>query len=245
MHAIVIAGGKGTRLGSLTANTPKALMRFGDRSLLEITLLQLRQAGATRVTLCVSHLSYAIEREFNDGERLGLRIDYCRDPGLLGTAGPLRHVPEWRLPALVVNCDILTSLDFARLYRTHRESNRTLTVATQRRDIAVPFGVLDLTDHGSVQAIREKPTLSFDVSAGIYVVNAEARALIPADEPTDMPSLIHALLERSSPVGTYPFTARWHDIGTPDSYQAAQNEYLADPHAFLSPEPVGVTGERA
>ncbi|MEU1630947.1 sugar phosphate nucleotidyltransferase [Streptomyces sp. NPDC020096] len=243
MHAIVIAGGKGTRLGTLTANTPKALMRFGDRPLLEINLLQLRQAGATRVTLCVSHLGHAIEREIVNGEQFGLRVDYCRDPGLLGTAGPLRLVPDWSVPALVVNCDILTSLDFGRLYRTHRESDRTLTIATKRREIAVPFGVLDVADQGTVRAIREKPSLSFDVSAGIYVVNPEVHSLIPTDEPTDMPSLIRALLKRGSSVGTYPFTERWHDIGTPDSYEAARNEYLADPHAFLAPEPVGITGE--
>ncbi|MET8453991.1 sugar phosphate nucleotidyltransferase [Streptomyces sp. NPDC005209] len=244
MHAIVIAGGKGTRLGPLTAKSPKALMRFGDRSLLEITLLQMRRAGATRITLCVSHLSHLIEREFGNGQRLGLRIDYCHDPGRLGTAGPLRHVSDWNSPALVVNCDILTSLDFGRLHRAHCESGRVLTIATKRRDITVPFGVLEVTDQGAVQSISEKPTLSFDVSAGIYVVNAEVRSRISADGPMDMPLLVQTLLENGSSVGASPFTARWHDIGTPDSYQTAQNEYLADPRAFLAPEYVAAMAER-
>lgn len=236
MHAIVIAGGKGTRLRPLTAETPKALMRFGEFTLLEITLLRLRQAGADRVTLCVSHLGEMIERAIGSGDALEITVDYCHDPAPLGTAGPLRQVPDWDEPALVMNCDILTALDFGRLYRRHVDSGAWLTVATQRRHVVVPFGVIEFAETGhEVRAIREKPSLPFEVSSGVYVVDPKARELIAAQEPMDMPAFMRALLEEGHPVEASPFTDVWHDIGTPEDYQAAQRDFAADPTAYLMP----------
>ncbi len=166
MHAIVIAGGKGTRLLPFTANIPKALMSFGEFSLLEINLLRLRHAGVDRVTLCVSHLGEMIEEAIGSGDALEIAVDYCHDPSPLGTAGPLRQVPDWDEPALVMNCDILTALDFGRLYRRHVDSGAWLTVATQRRDVVVPFGVIEFAEIGNeVRAITEKPSLPFEVSS--------------------------------------------------------------------------------
>jgi NDP-sugar pyrophosphorylase family protein len=237
MHAIVIAGGKGARLGPLTAETPKALMRFGEFTLLEITLLRLREAGADRVTLCVSHLGEMIRQVIGSGDALGIAVEYCYDPILLGTAGPLRQVPHWDEPALVMNCDILTALDFGRLYRLHVDSGARLTVATQRRHVVVPFGVVEFAETGhEVRAIKEKPSLPFDVSAGIYVVDPKAKDLIPMQEPTDMPALMRALLEEGHPVQASPFTDVWHDIGTPAGYQAAQRDFATDPTAYLMPK---------
>jgi NDP-sugar pyrophosphorylase family protein len=235
MHAIVIAGGKGTRLGHLTASTPKALMRFGAYSLLEITLIRLRQAGADLVTLCVSHLSEAIEREIGTGEDFGLHVDYCHDPGLLGTAGPLRGVSRWTEPALVMNCDLLTALDFGALFDAHLGSGRKLTVATQSRDVVVPFGVVQFTANGEVEAVREKPALPFDVSCGMYVVDPSVRTLIPPDTGMDMPDLMQALLEGGHRIGAYPFADDWHDIGNPESYRTAQANFAAEPSAYLRP----------
>jgi len=237
MHAIVIAGGKGTRLRPLTAETPKALMKFGDFSLLEITLFRLRQAGADRVTLCVSHLGEVIERAIGSGDALDIAVDYCHDPSPLGTAGPLREVPDWDTPALVMNCDILTTLDFGRLHRRHLDSEAWLTVATQRRTVVIPFGVLEVAEAGGeVRAIREKPSLPFEVSSGIYVVDPKARSLIPPQEPMDMPTLMRALLEQGHLVEASAFTDAWHDIGTPAGYQAAQRDFATEPAAYLLPE---------
>jgi NDP-mannose synthase len=237
MHAIVLAGGKGTRLGPLTAETPKALMRFGEFTLLEITLLRLREAGADRVTLCVSHLGEMIRQVIGSGEALEIAVEYCHDPTPLGTAGPLRQVPRWDEPALVMNCDILTALDFGHMYRLHVDSGAWLTVATQRRHVVVPFGVIEFAETGhEVRAIREKPSLPFEISAGIYVVDPKARELIPVQEPMDMPALMRGLLEEGHPVQASSFIDVWHDIGTPAGYQAAQRDFAADPTAYLMPK---------
>jgi len=210
---------------------------------LAITLRALRAAGATRATLCVSHLREQIEDEF--GKRWsGLDIDYCYDLDGLGTAGPLRQLTDWTTPALVMNGDILTTLDFGRLHRAHTENRNALTVATQRREFNVPFGVLDFAENGRVRGIQEKPAIPMDVSTGIYVIDPEVRDLLPEGVRTDMPSLVRALAESGRPVGAYPFTDTWHDVGTPQTYEAAQRDFLAGPHRYLARESAGTSGER-
>lgn len=242
MRAIVISGGRGSRLLTYADNTPKALLRFGDHSLLEIVLLRLRQAGFRRVTLCTGHLGDLIRQEFTDGSRLDMAIDYHHETVPLGTAGPLRQVTDWSAPALVMNCDILTTLDLNRLYREHRDSGAVLTVAVRRDEVVVPFGVVETTGDNVVRDIREKPSLGLQVSAGIYVVDPAVRTLIPQGAATDMPTLIGRLLALGHQVRSYPFTETWQDIGTPERYLAARIQFEADPLAFLPAEPV-TTGQ--
>ncbi|MDW5329535.1 sugar phosphate nucleotidyltransferase [Plantactinospora sp. KLBMP9567] len=233
MHAIVLVGGKGTRLLPYTADRPKALLELGSHSVLEILVDRLRNAGAERITMCLAHLGDMIRAVFGDGTGHGVRIDYTTDPQPLGTAGPLRMVTAWDSPALIVNGDVLTTIDFADLYRTHRDNGNSLTVAAYRHRHPVALGVLDIAD-GQVTTIREKPEIDVDVSAGMYVADPTVRAHIPPGSPLDMPELIGNLLKAGTRVGAYHFGGDWHDIGRPESYAAAQRRFAENPHLFLA-----------
>jgi NDP-mannose synthase len=233
LHAIIMAGGKGTRLRPLTDNRPKALVKLGDYSILEIIIRQLSEHGFARVTLCVSHLGAMIENGFDDGRRFGLSIDYCWDLTPLGTAGPLRLVPDWAAPALVINCDVLTAADFGALYRTHEESDALLTVAARRCHVDVGLAVLDIGEDGQIKTIREKPQIPMDVATGIYVAEPLVRDYLPADRPMDMPALIGALGTNGHSVRARTLADACYDIGTPAGYEVALHSFLANSQSYL------------
>jgi NDP-mannose synthase len=233
LHAIVLVGGKGTRLLPYTADRPKALLELGDHSILEILVDRLRDAGAKRITMCVAHLGEMIRAVFGDGTGYDVIVDYSVDPQPLGTAGPLRLVEDWRDPALIVNGDVLTTIDFAHLYETHRASGNPLTVAAYRYRLPVALGVLDIAGD-RVTTITEKPEIGLDVSSGIYVADPAVRAHIPAGGPVDMPELIANLLAAGTHVGAYRFWGDWHDIGRPESYAAAQRRFNDNPNLFIA-----------
>lgn len=230
----MMVGGKGTRLSSVTGPRPKALVRLGRHSIMEIIISRFRACGFTRATLCVSHLGHMIRSEFGDGRQLGLSIDYSVDEGRLGTAAPLLNVPDWTSPAVVINGDILTTIDFADLLRHHTRSRSLLTVAFQQRQLTAGVGLLRIQDD-QVTAVHEKPRFAWNISCGIYVADPLVKRYLPADAPADMPSLITALIQDSEPVNGYRFGGPWHDIGTPERYQRARAEFLADPGRYLDP----------
>jgi NDP-mannose synthase len=238
MQAIILAGGKGTRLLPYTAARPKALMPVGPYLLLEIILRQLKAAGFQRATLCISHLGDAIREEFEDGAGIGLPIDYSVDSQPLGTAGPLRGVPEWRSPALVMNCDILSSIDFAAMYRAHMDSRWRISVAVARRYFPIDWGVVTL-DGSKVADIAEKPRMVMDISTGIYVVDPSVREHLAPDTPTDMPDLVRSVMRKDHGAGAYRFDGSWYDVGTPHSYEQAQAEFESSPDRYLPRAPVG------
>ncbi|MEH1166515.1 sugar phosphate nucleotidyltransferase [Micromonospora sp. CPCC 205539] len=228
MHAIVMVGGKGTRLLPHTRNTPKALLGVGGRSILEILVDRLRQAGTDRITMCVSHLADAIRQRFGDGCQFGVALDYAFDREPMGTAGPLLLVEDWHEAAVIVNGDVLSTIDFAQLHRAHCAGRDVLTVATHTHRVPIELGVLDIAD-GQVVGVREKPELTLDVAAGIYVADPAVREHIPADRTTDMPALITTLTRLGASVGAYRFSDEWHDIGTPQKYALVQQRALEDP----------------
>lgn len=234
MHAILLVGGRGSRLAPYTSLLPKALMSLGRYSILEVTLRRLRACGFVRVTLCISHLGDQIRTEFGDGRQLGLSIDYSVDPVPLGTAAPLLFVPEWTAPAVVMNGDLLTTVDFTELYRAHVKGDAMLTVAYQRRWLSANVGLLR-TAGDRVVGIREKPKFQWDVVSGIYVADPLIRKYLPTDAVTDMPTLINSLVEHGEAVQGYLFTGAWHDIGTPARYERARARFLADQQFYLDP----------
>lgn len=249
MHAIVLAGGLGTRLRPLTDDKPKAMVEVGGVPLLELVVRKLSNSGFRRVTLCVAHLAEMVIDHFGDGAQFGVAVDYSVDREPLGTAGPLGLVPEWTSTALVMNCDVLTTLNLATLYRTHRHRGSALTVAARQDLIPVEMGVLDLADDSRVIGIREKPSIAVDIAAGIYVAEPSVRRHIPADRVIDMPGLITELSRRGLPVHAYTFTDEWHDGGTPAGYERARQAFTAAPERFLdtaddSSAPVAGGGDR-
>ncbi|WP_147280079.1 nucleotidyltransferase family protein [Marinitenerispora sediminis] len=231
-----MAGGKGKRLLPLTEDRPKGLIPVGGSPILDIIIRQLTTAGFSRVTLCVSHFGDMIRRRFSAASFPGATLDFSVDRVALGTAAPLRWVERWDTPALVMNGDVLTTLDFRHLYEEHARGGALLTVAAQRHEVPVDLGVLQIAG-GRVRGLWEKPRLGLDVSSGIYVVSPGARERLD-DDVTDMTDLILRLVEHGDPVTAYEFGGEWHDIGTPDRYEHAEREFTAHPERYLGPKRV-------
>jgi NDP-sugar pyrophosphorylase family protein len=222
----VLAGGRGSRLAPYTTVLPKPLMPVGDRSILEILLQQLRGAGFDDITLAVGHLAHLIRAVLGNGRSNGMSIRYHAEERALGTAGPLATIPDLDGTFLMLNGDVLTTLDFRSLVAAHVEAGNALTIATHRRLVRTDYGVLH-TD-GAVGATNrvvgydEKPELAYTVSMGVYVLEPEAIAHVPAGRYYDLPDLVLALLAAGAPVGSYAFDGYWLDIGREDDYRRAQ-----------------------
>lgn len=227
-----MAGGRGLRLHPYTASRPKPLVTVGRYPIVEIILRQLRGFGITQVTMCVGHLATMIEDAVGDGSHLGLTVDYYVDPEPLGTAGPLSALPPWNEPAVVLNADILTALDFGQLYATHRAHSAALTVAAHVTQAPISHGVLDVSGV-EVRALWEKPTLELEVCAGIYVLSAQARTVIPDEGRFDMTDLIQALIDLGEPVVAHRFHDGWHDMGTMEGLELARRSFAEDEARYL------------
>jgi NDP-mannose synthase len=225
-RAVVLAGGRGSRLAPYTTVLPKPLMPVGERPILEILLRQLAAAGLDDVTLAVGHLAHLVRAVVGDGSAHGVAVRYHEEERALGTAGPLASIPDLDGTFLLVNGDVLTALDFRALIRAHQDAGNELTIATHRRVVRADYGVLH-TD-GEVGATRrvtgydEKPELAYTVSMGVYVLEpAAVRRLEPGDR-RDFPELVHDLLSSGGAVGSYQFDGYWLDIGREDDFRRAQ-----------------------
>lgn len=219
---VIVAGGLGTRLRPLTDDTPKTLLKVGDRPLLELLIDQLAGYGFRNMVLIVNHQADQIERHLGDGQALGVQIRYVRERKPLGTVGGLRlAAPHLTMPCLVVNGDLLTRVNFEHLLKFHERQQFDVTVAVKDYDVQIPYGVVQLSD-GLVCHLEEKPSQRFFVNAGIYVLDPSILALIPEDEPYDMTQLIQAALAERRRVGSFPIHEYWLDIGCRRDYAQAQ-----------------------
>jgi len=224
LTAVILAGGKGTRLLPHTAETPKPLVKVGQYPIIEILLKCLQRAGFTRVCIAVSHLSQVIVDALGDGSRFDLQIQYSQEETPLSTIGPLTLIEDLPEQFLVVNGDILTDMDFAALMEYHRGQQVPLTVATCQRESRNDFGVLEIGSTGMVTDFTEKPTFSFTVSAGVYVFSRDVLQYVPKGERFGFDQLMETLLENSVPVATYPYDGYWLDIGRHEDYQQANED---------------------
>ena len=238
MRAVILAGGQGTRLRPYTTILPKPLVPLGERPILELILGQLASAGFEEVDLSVGHLgglirAYLVENATLDEE---LEIRYLWEDEPLGTAGALRMIERPDDSFLVMNGDILTTLDYGDLMRFHREEQPALTIAAHCKEVRLALGVIE-TAEGSqeVRGFVEKPTLDYEVSMGIYVYGRAALDHVPAEGRFDFPDLVHALLDAGERVLTYPFDGDWFDIGTRDEYEQATERYEANRSRFDPP----------
>jgi NDP-mannose synthase len=222
-RAVVLAGGRGTRLAPYTITFPKPLMPVGDVPILEVVLRQLRHFGFRRVTLAVGHLSSLI-RAYVDSNRArldGLEIDYHEEDRATGTAGALATVDGLDGTFVAMNGDVLTTLDYDALLRRHRERGAALTIAVCEKKVKIDLGVLEADADGDVSAYHEKPEPHYLVSMGVYVYEPRAVALIGPGERIDFPDLVKRLLDRGERVATYRWDGYWLDIGRPEDYAAA------------------------
>lgn len=228
MHAVILAGGKGVRLRPYTTALPKPLVPIGDQhAILEIVMRQLAAAGFTTVTLAIGHLGHIIRAYVGNGSQWGLRVGYAVEDTPLGTMGPLLTMLD-RLPEnfLVMNGDILTDLDFAGVLRHHEEAGAPLTIATYAREVKIDFGVLT-TEQGSITAFREKPSMDYRVSMGVYGVSRTALSNYTPGLPLGFDELVLDLLAAQTPPAAYEFNGYWLDIGRPDDYDRANAEFAA------------------
>ncbi|SEG73450.1 Nucleotidyl transferase [Nonomuraea solani] len=231
MHVVILAGGKGVRLRPFTSALPKPLVPIGEEyAILDIILQQLTSQGFKRATLAVGHLSPLIRAFVGDGSRWGMEVDYTEEVAPLSTIGPLFPIRD-RLPEhfLVMNGDVLTTINYADLLAAHIGADVPLTVATSPRVVKIDFGVLEAKG-GRIVGFREKPLLSYHVSMGVYALSRQTIAHYPEGMPFGFDELVLDLLARDTPPGIYEFDGYWLDIGRPDDYDEANarfDEYRA------------------
>jgi NDP-sugar pyrophosphorylase family protein len=224
-RAVILAGGRGSRLAPYTTVLPKPLLPVGDRAILDVVVRQLRRTGFGDLTIAVGHLAHLIAAVFGDGSGHGVRIAYHEEDSPRGTAGPLASIDGLDETFLMLNGDVLTTLDFRDLYDAHRAAGNALTIATHRREVFIDYGVLHTDRSNRLVGYDEKPTLAYTVSMGVYALEPSVRAHVPPDRPFDLPDLVHALLAAGEPVGSFPYDGYWLDIGRHDDYEQAIAEF--------------------
>lgn len=235
-RAIILAGGRGTRLQPYTTVLPKPLMPVGDRPILEVVVRQLARAGFDRLTVVTGHLAELIEVFFRDGSAYGVPIDYFREDEPLGTVGALGLLDGLDEPFVVMNGDVLTDIDYARLLDDHVASGAMVTIATHRRDVQISLGVLvteDTEDPDRLTGYLEKPWHHYDVSMGVYCFSPAATAHIEPGVRLDFPDLMVRLVDAGHLVRAWRSEDYWLDIGRHDDYAQAQEEFEALRERFL------------
>ena len=225
MKAVVLAGGKGTRLAPYTKILPKPLMPIGDMPILEVLLRQMRRAGIDEVVITVGHLAELIRTFFRDGSQFGLKIRYSFEEQPLGTAGPLSLVDGLDDTFLVANGDVLTALNYQDLIEFHRSHHAIATIASHSRNIRVDLGVIQMDPTGRITGYKEKPSYEFYVSMGIYVFEPEVLAYIEHNQRLDLPDLVLKLIAAGENVMSYPFEGYWMDLGRISDYEQAVNDF--------------------
>jgi NDP-mannose synthase len=229
IKAVILAGGKGRRLAPYTTIFPKPLVPIGDRPILEIIIKQLLEHGIGDVTLSIGHLGELIEAYFQNGHKNlpGLNLKYYREGSPLGTAGPLAMIPGLTRTFLVMNGDILTTLNYADLISFHQASGAALTIAMHAKEVRIDLGVLETGPGGCLLAYREKPTINYDVSMGIYIYEPKVLDYINRGQYLDFPDLVNRLMNAGERVVGYRCSEKWLDIGRREDYELAQQEFGA------------------
>ncbi len=218
--AVVMAGGKGERLGELTTGMPKPMLPIGDRPILEHIVQHLVSHGIRRIFLSVNYLGSMIEDHFGDGSRFHCRIDYLREREPLGTGGALGLLPERpTAPVLVMNGDLLTRINVGKLLDFHRDAKAAATLALRDHVVKVPFGVAEISGD-RITRLVEKPEVSYLINAGIYVLEPQLLALIPAGVNYPITRLVEQCLGDGNTVAAYPMQEVWADIGVPEEYDS-------------------------
>jgi len=221
IRVVVLAGGKGTRLRPYTTVFPKPLMPIGEMPILEVVLRQLKSYGFEKITISVNHLADLIQTFFGDGSKLGLEISYCMEDKPLGTAGSLSLVENITDTFMVMNGDLLTTIDYSAMVNKHINSDAVATIGVFPREIKIDFGVLELDQNEELVKYSEKPSLEYLVSMGVNVFNKSVLDFIPHAQYLDIPRLMMNLKNAGKKVLGYRSQCEWLDIGRPDDYEEA------------------------
>lgn len=224
---VIMAGGMGRRLGSLTSDCPKPMLRVGDKPILETIIKKLLEFGFHNFYLAVNYKAEIIQAHFGNGSGYGCSINYLHEKKPLGTAGALSLLSTKPVsPVLVINGDVLTKVDYNHLLSFHQEHNATATMCVREYDIQVPYGVVNVDAHRFV-GIEEKPVHKFFINAGIYVLAPQALSMLSAGEPCDMPNLLNRVAQQEQETAVFPVREYWLDLGQIEDLNRAKNEYNA------------------
>lgn len=236
IQAVILAGGRGTRLRPYTVSIPKPLVPLGDEPIIEILLRQLEAAGIRRLHLALGHLASLLKAYFeqmNVGARLELSYSVERMP--LGTIGPVKLIDGLADTFLVLNGDVLTTMSFGDLLEYHRRQGCIATLAVHRSKVPIDYGIVEVSADSRIVGHREKPTLEVEVGMGVYVFERRVLDFVPAEQKFDIPDLIRALIAAGEPIAAYRSEDYWMDIGRPDDYEIAYRDYTAAPERFVPP----------
>lgn len=233
MQAVLLAGGRGTRLRPYTTVLPKPLVPVGEQPICEIVVRQLAAAGFDRIVFTVSHLAGLIEAYFGDGARWGVKISYAREETPLGTVGPIAMLDRLDENFLIMNGDVLTNLDYRHLMDQHLAHGAIATLTNCRKEVPISLGVVEVSPDHRLLDYVEKPVLDYQASMGIYALNRRVVQFVPRGQRMDLPDLMRLLIQKSEPVQCYEFKGEWHDIGRPEDYEEAQNRFAEAPQLFV------------
>jgi len=232
LSAVLLAGGRGSRLEPLTENIPKPLVLIGDQPVVEILIRQLKRGGVDHFILAVGHRADQIKQHLGDGSRLGVSIEYSTEPEPLSTVAPLKLIENLPERFVVANADILTDLNVSDLYASHVSSKAILSVAAVRRSEKTDYGVLSLSSENKVTGFAEKPRQEITVSTGIYIFERTVLETVPDNQPFGFDQLMARLLEQGKPINAWLHEGYWRDIGRPVDYIKAHRELDQIKHLF-------------
>ncbi|MFD2939553.1 nucleotidyltransferase family protein [Flavobacterium notoginsengisoli] len=223
--AILMAGGEGKRLRPLTENTPKPLLKVGDKPIIEYNIDRLINVGIKNINLSINYLGDQIVEYFGDGSAKGVGIKYVREDKPLGTIGSILLVDQFcNEDIIVMNSDLLTNIDFTDFFRTYQESEADMAVAATSYHIDVPYAVLEVGDNKQVKSLKEKPRYTYYSNAGIYIIKKKLLNIIPENQFYDITDLMERVLEMNLKLVTYPINGYWLDVGKHEDFKKAQED---------------------
>ena len=228
MKALILVGGKGTRLKPYTNIIPKPLLPVGEKPILEIILMQLKNSGVDEVVLAVGHMSQLFESFFGDGSRLGIKITYTFEDKPVGTAGAIAYaINSFEDDFIVMNGDLLTTLNYKEMFNNHQKNNASGTIAISRREVKIDFGIVETDSEGILTSYKEKPSYYYNFGMGVNVLKVDAiRPFLKKGEYLDMPNLMLLLKDSGEKVYSYQEDCFWLDMGRPDDYEKANEVFL-------------------
>jgi NDP-sugar pyrophosphorylase family protein len=224
-RAVILAGGKGTRLKPYTISLPKPLVPIGDMPILEIIIRQLAKNGFDHITITVNHMADIIRAFCGDGSKWNVKVDYSLEDKPLSTMGPLKLIKDLPDNFLVMNGDVLTDLDFEAFYNNHVTNENVFTVSAYSRDQKVDYGVLEVGEDNKLVNFVEKPTNRYNVSMGVYMANKKILEYIPENQLYGFDHLMLDLIKFKNPAAVKVHSGYWLDIGRPDDYEKACNDF--------------------
>lgn len=223
--AVLMAGGEGKRLRPLTENTPKPLLKVGDKPIIEYNIDRLINFGIKTINLSINYLGNQLVDYFGSGESKGIDIKYVTEDKPLGTIGSILLVENfYNDDIIVMNSDLLTNIDFADFFKTYKETNADMAVAATSYHVDVPYAVLEVTDGVEVKSLKEKPRYTYYSNAGIYIIKKEILKMIPENQFYDITDLMERVLEMNLKLVTYPINGYWLDVGKHEDFKKAQED---------------------